>query len=295
MGLKILRTIGIVLLAILPYSTVLCNFSPYLTTTHTFQDYLVASLVFAIISLILGWLISSRKLFTSWGFFFFILGLLTAPPFMLGTPEVSPILLERITEEHFRYGLLLLSTLAFGIGVAVIMFRNWQHIILVNKFILIPIVLCFILMVWDNITSYNFSAELMKWKEAGKDTAAFFPGYDFHEFWRTLGRTLIYIIIPWLSLILIKRGSIKKGQMIFLSSFSLIGIAFFFLTNFVGMQFYFPFMVPAVALAPAYWLGLMLIGLRPRFSCTTTMPPHFGGVPVGMVSNALMPPPFGDS
>ncbi|SFW66984.1 hypothetical protein [Chitinophaga sancti] len=259
MGLKILKTIAIVLLGILPYSTVLSNFSPYWTTTYTFRDYLVASLLFAIVSLLLGWWVSTGKLLFNSGFFFFLLGLLTAPPFMIGPPEMTPKLLERTTEEHFRYGLLLLSSIVFAIGFVNILRKYWKNISLVNKLIVVPFVLCFAFLIWDNVTSYNFSTELKEWINEGRDPATFFSNYDFQEFCRTLGRSLIYILIPWLSFILFKDGLIRKGQLIFLVLFSSIGILFFFLANFIGIQFYFPFMVPAVALAPAYWLSLMLI------------------------------------
>lgn len=259
MGSKILKITAVVLLSILPYSTVLSNFSPYWTTTYTFQDYVLASLLFAIVSLLLGWLVSYGKLLANDGFFFFLLGLLTAPPFMIGPPEETPKLLERITEEHFRYGLLLLSTLVFAIGLGVILRNYWEELSPLNKLILIPAVFCFVILIWDNWTSYNFSAELKDWEEQGKDPATFFPNYVFHEFWRTLGRSLLYILIQWLSFILFNQARIKKPQMIFLILFSLVGVVFFFLTNLIGMQFYFPFLVPAVAMAPAYWLGLMLV------------------------------------
>lgn len=260
--MKILKIIAIVLLAILPYSTVLSNFSPYWNTSATFGNYLVASLLFAIASLLLGRVVSSGKFFASDGFFFFILGLLTAPPFMIGPPEESPKLLERIAEEHFRYGLLLLSVLAFIIAFTIILRKYWKNLSLVNKLILVPAVSCFVLLIWDNATSYNFSTELMDWKAEGRDISTFFPNYNYHTFWRTLGRSLIYILIPWLSLILFREARIKKAQMVFLMLFSLVGVVFFLLTNFIGMQFYFPLMVPAVALAPAYWLGLMLLSER---------------------------------
>lgn len=262
MALKIFKIIAILLLGILPYSTILSGFSPYWTTTYTFHDYLIASLLFAMISLLLGWLIASGKLITNNGFLLFLLGLLTAPPFMIGPPEETPKLLERTTEEHFRYGLLLLSTIAFAIGFIIILRKHWKQFSLLNKLIALPFIFCFVALFWDNLTSYNFSNELKEWMNIGKDPYAFFPNYNFHTFWRTLGRSLIYLLTSWLALILLKEGILKKGQMLFLIIFSSIGIVFFFLTNFIGMQFYFPFMVPAVSLAPAYWLGLMLITKR---------------------------------
>jgi len=258
MGRKILKITAIILLGIIPYSSVLSGFSPY-WTTHSFLDYIVASLAFAFVSLVLGWIVSDRKLFVSCGFFFFLLGIFTAPAFMIGPPELTPKLLERTTEEHFRYGLLLLSSIVFAIGFVWILRKYWKTISSLNKFILVPFVGCFVLLIWDNVTSYHFSAELIDWNNAGNDPELFFLNYDFQEFWRTLGRSLIYILIPWLACILFEKGRITKGLMIFLSLFSILGMVFFFLTNGIGMQYYFPFMVPAIALAPAYWLGIALL------------------------------------
>jgi hypothetical protein len=34
---------------------------------------------------------------------------------------------------------------------------------------------------------------------------------------------------------------------------------FYFLFNFVNAAFYFPFMIPAIAMAPVYWLGIYLL------------------------------------
>lgn len=259
MVLKILRIIAVIVLAIMPFSTVLSGFSPYWVKEHTFQDFLLASLVFAIVSIFLGLFISKGRMLKNSGFLFFFLGLIIAPPLMIGPPEETQRLLERISEEHFRYGMLLIASLFFGVGFIMILKTLQKEKSNQHKLIYIPLIICFVLLIWDNFTSYNFSAELKDWISEGNRAEDFFPGYDFNVLIRTFGRSLIYILIIWLSVILFKSKLIKKWQAIFLCMFSTIGIIFFFLTNFVGMQFYFPFMVPAIALAPAFWLGLMLI------------------------------------
>ncbi len=246
----------------MPYSTVLSSFSPY-WTAHTFQDFLLASTIFAVVSLLLGFFVSSKNLFKNWGFLFFLLGMIVAPPLMIGPPEESPKLLERATEEHFRYGLLILATIVFAVGFLLVIKKLWDNLSTLNRLIIIPFAISIILMLWDSYSSYHFSSELKDWITAGKKPEDFFTNYNFHHFYRTFGRSLVYFIIPWLSLILLVKQQIKKWQAVVLSIFSLIGIVFFFLCNFVGLEFYFPFMVPAIALAPAYWLGIALITKQP--------------------------------
>lgn len=255
---KITKTIALVVLAVMPYSTVLSNFSPY-ETTHTFRDYLMASGVFALVSLLLGWLAVGNHLIKNKGFLFFLLGMAVAPPLMLGIPEMGPRLLERATEEHFRYGFLILATLLFTAGFYLLLKPTWNSLSNLNKLIIIPFLISVVLMIWDSYSSYHFSDEFKKWITAGNKPETFFQGYNFNELYRTLGRTLVYIIIPWLSIILLHRQQLKKWQVGFLSVFCMAGLVFFFLFNFVDYNFYFPFMIPAIALAPAYWLGLMLL------------------------------------
>lgn len=255
---KILRTLVIVLLVILPYSTVLSNFSPY-WTDHSFNDFLIASVIFSIIILLLGKSITNNRT----GIVFFILGIIAGPPLMLGPPEESPRLMERISEEHFRYGMLIFATILFTAGSISILKKRWQYISGIQKAIAIPLSIAAILMLWDNCSSYQLSTELKLWTQSGKSAEDFFLRYDYQEIFRTTGRTLIYILTAWLSFITLKAGWIYKWTCITLSVFCGIGFIFFLLFNFAGNEFYFPFMVPAIALAPAYWLGIALIS-RPQ-------------------------------
>lgn len=259
MILRITRIIAVILLVVLPFSPVLSNFSPYWVPGLTFKTYLAACLLFAIISLLLGYFIAeSNRLFSAFGIFFF-LGMLVAPPLSIGPPELSLKLLELRTEEHFRYGMLLVSSLVFGIGAFTLVAKKWDALSPFHKLIVLPVSACLLLLLWDNFSSYHFSSEMEKWIAMGKTPETFAMEFDFKEFWRLLGRTLLYIINPWLGFIFLGFGWLKKWQAVTLGIFCALGIVFFLLTNFVGMQFYFPFMVPAVALAPSYWLGIMLI------------------------------------
>ena len=259
MNIKIPRIIISVLLAIMPYSTILSIFSPYLNTAYTFNSYLVASLLFGLVSLLLGWAIAGQRLFQTNGFLFFALGMLIAPPLMLGVPETTSRLLERAAEERFRYGLLIVATLVFALGFVGLIKKLWPGLSVFNRFILIPFIICTGFMLWDSYSSYHFSDELKNWMNTRRKADDFFPNYNFNEFYRTLGRSLLYLIMPWLCFILLHKKQLKKWQALALTVFCFFGIVFFLLFNYVDPKFYFPFMVPAIALAPAYWLGLILL------------------------------------
>lgn len=254
-----------IILVLLPYSTILSGFSPYMTE-HTFVDFLLASLVFAIVSLLLGWIVSGKDFLKNKGLLFFMLGMIVAPPLMLGPPQENPQLLERTLEEHFRYGLLILATFVFAAGFLLLIRKLWNSLSKFDKLIIIPFSVSVILMLWDNYSSFQFSDELKNWIASGNGAEDFFPNHNFHHFYRTLGRTLLYVVITWLSFILLKKQLIEKWHVVSLSVFCAIGLIFFILCNFVGLQFYFPFMVPAVTMAPVYWLGLILIVQKPRSS-----------------------------
>ncbi len=256
--MKFLKISSIILLVILPFSTILSNFSPYWTTTYTFKDFLTASFILAVVSWLLGWFISSPGS-NKGGIYLFVLGSVIGPPLMLGPPEEFAKLLERISEEHFRYSMLLFATILFATGFIAIIKQYRYKISTIQKFISIPFIISVILMIWDNYSSYNLSKEMNTWVSSGKNADDFILQYDYHEFIRTSGRTLVYLSTVWLSWILFRNASIPKWTTIILTIFCGIGIICFFLFNFISPAFYFPMMVPAFVLAPAYWLGITLI------------------------------------
>lgn len=255
--MKFLKILSVILLIIFPFSTILSNFSPY-WTTHTFNDFLIASFVLAIVSWLLGWFIAPQG-FNKTGILFFLLGAVVGPPLMLGPPEESAKLLERVTEEHFRYGMLMLATFLYAGGFIVILKQLFGKISNIHKIILLPFAIAVVLMIWDNYSSYHLNHEMTKWINSGNDGNDFSAQYEYHSFLRTLGRTLVSLTTLWVSWLLVQTASIRKWTAIVLSIFCSIGIVSFFLFNFVSPAFYFPMMVPAFALAPAYWLGISLI------------------------------------
>ena len=174
-----------VILIVMPFSTVLSGFSPYLSQ-HTFQDFLLASAVFTIVGVLLGMIVSSNMLFKKSGFLFFLLGMIVAPPFMIGAPETSPTLLSHVTEEHFRYGCLMIATIVFAAGFLFISKKIWSTLFYFNKLIIIPFAISVVLMLWDNYSSYDFSSELMTLIATAQKDEDFFQNYNFYNIYRTL-------------------------------------------------------------------------------------------------------------
>ena len=250
-----MKIIASVLLIILPFSTLLSNFSPYLSP-HSFKDYLIACFIYALVLILLALYLSSKRIrenLKNGSLAWVALGVVIGPPLMLGPPEFTN-LLQRVTEEHFRYGLLLISSILFLIGSSQILQR-----IKAKSYTWILLLAIVAISLWDNITSYNFHKVMETWIADGNQSSKFLFKYNFHEIVRTGGRTLIYVFVLVIGYQLYKSAQIKRWVWLTLSVFSLIGVVFYFLFNYVSVELYFPFMIPAVALAPVYWLGTNLL------------------------------------
>lgn len=251
--MKIIRILALLVLVVLPYSSVLSHFSPYLTA-HSFPDFVFASLAYGVLILALSRFISAKN--TPFpGFGLPALGVLIGPPLMLGPPELGENLLNRVTEEHFRFSLLMAATVLLGVSGGLLLRKIKGHALLWGL-----LIVSVVLQLWDNYSSYHFSEEMNHWIQSGRNPAGFITDYPFHQAVRTFGRCLVYLLVPAVSWILWKKGVLKKWIFVTLTVFCSAGLVFFFLFNFQGYTFYFPFMIPAVALAPAYWLGIALTG-----------------------------------
>ncbi len=102
-------------------------------------------------------------------------------------------------------------------------------------------------------------SEFKNWIGTGKNEAEFFAQYDFQIFWRAMARILLYITAMALTFVLMQQSRLRLWQYAILNIFSLIGIVFCILClNTQFAAYYFPFMIPAIALAPVYWTGIAL-------------------------------------
>lgn len=265
---KILLIVANIILVLLPFSPVLSGFAPF-TGSHSFTEYLIAWAVLSIVLVLLAYFVASDKLLldsdkskltiAAWALF--ALSILVSAPLHMGPPEQSIKLLEVSGQEQFRYSLLLIAVAVFAIGSANIIAVFWPGMKVINKTIAALLAICFFISFWDYFDSLMFGSYLKDWMASGKDGNAFFPTYDYHENCRAVGRILLYVIAIWLSILLVKKAIIKRWIAISLGLFSFAGIGFCLAFLIHGPAFYFPFMVPAIAMAPAYWLGIALLNV----------------------------------
>ncbi len=228
-------------------------------TGDSFSGYLLTCIVISLISIGLGFFIYrspgavSANKWPAW--LLFLLGPLVMVPLHMGPPKEGPELLGSTAEEKFRYAMLLLAVIIFSAAVIAFLLSETKK----NRIILILLVVAFPILIWDNFDSFSFSSKLTDWVNSGKKAEDFFPSYDFHDNWRAIGRMLLYVIAGGLSVLLSGRGIIQKWVSVSLIVFSVIALGFCIAFLAAGPDFYFPFMVPAIAMAPAYWLGLALL------------------------------------
>lgn len=252
---KAARIAGIVFLVLAPYSMVLSPFSPY-ESSHPFTDFLLASaLLSGIIALVINrlWEDGKPPLIRLGCLFLLATGPVMAPPLMLGPPELGAALLQRVSEEHFRYGLLLLAVVLLGAG-GINLHRQAG-----SRPGLVLLLVSVLLQWWDNGSSFFFSREMEDWISAGQSPETFAEAYPFHPWVRGFGRALVYAWVPLIGFRLFRQDWISRVAAWALAVFSGIGMVFFILFLTAGPAFYFPFLVPAIALAPAYWLGIALL------------------------------------
>lgn len=260
---KILAVIATILVTQIPFFPVLENIVP-VVDPETFSHYLIACGCIALIMVFIGILKAktSTRAFPSLqpaAWLLFALGIIVMIPLHMGPPKEGTELLTFSSLEKFRYTLLILAVIVFVAGIGAVLKPFWSMLSTTSKVILIPLLITFPVSLWDYYDSFSFSAQLTQWIDSGKNEADFFAHYNFHETWRTIGRILLYVIAAWLSMILYKKHVIKKWVTITLSVFSSIGVGFCIAFLVWEPDFYFPFMVPAIALAPAYWIGVGLL------------------------------------
>lgn len=196
---------------------------------------------------------------------FFVLGFSAMFALHLGAPALGPDLLALKTIEQARYGMLLLSVLGFAGGCFMLLrsvpIKTSLNAYLFTGFLtIVTIANC-----WDNISSLMLGSQLTSWVENGKNPVDFFIDLDHHIHWRFFARVSLYITAIWISLFLWKSGLFKIWQTVLLTLFCLTGVGFCILFIINGFDYYFPFMVPAIALAPVYWIGVTLLS-KPNYA-----------------------------
>ncbi len=256
---KSVQFIAAFILILLPFWPLTENFFPpeAQVSNKTFPVYLLLCSIIIAVALGLIYLQRPKKIVAGW--LLFSIGMAVIFPLHLGPPRENATLLQSSHIEQFRYGMLLIAILLFFAGSfkAATPINN-----LFSKVFIAFLIVATLLNIWDNYSSFMFSTYMQKWVDSGKKAEDFFPNYDYNMFWRTWARASLYVAAIWLSLLLVKQSEIRKWQFAVLSIFNIIGITLCSMSILINAKYYYPFMVPAIALAPSYWIGLMLIGKK---------------------------------
>ena len=268
---KILQPVGNIFLLLLPFFSLTENIYP-VVNNENFPGYLLTCSIIGLLIIALGFfaynsnsstIINPPKLsLAAW--LLLALGILAMIPLHMGPPREDATLLTSATLEKTRYAMLLLAVIVFFIAVILTLKPLWPTLNIAGKAIIVPLLLTLFISLWDHYDSYMFSSKLAAWTGSGKTADNFFPSYNFHEAWRTAGRILLYVVTVWLSVILAGKSIIKIWVAVLLVIFCLAGTGSCIMFLLTGPQFYFPFMVPAIVLAPAYWLGIVLLNRLSR-------------------------------
>lgn len=262
---KLFNIIINAILVLIPFFPILENFFPNQVDNSTFGSYLLHCLVISVLMLVLM-LISTRDYVSSFfglkltAILLFILGMIVMIPLHLGPPRSDESLIVSSYIEKTRYALLIIAVVIVYIAIFLFLKKFWTRLNTFEKLITIPLIAGLPFLLWDNYDSFMFTEKLNDWKNSGKDSKDFFLQYVIiYENWRATGRILLYISTIWFAIILMHHSLIKKWKGIIITIFSIIGVLFCFGFLFVNSDLYFPFMVPAVVIAPLYWLGLSIL------------------------------------
>lgn len=254
---KISQVIAVLVLLLLPFYPITENFFPpeRQVNNQTFWQYIAICTAIILVGLLFIVFLKPNRALAGWLLFF--LGFSAMIPLHLGPPRMGGDLLTSTGIEQFRYGMLIVATVLLFVAGLRIMTPAKD---ILSKIFLGILLGTLLLNLWDNYSSFMLGPELKSWMDKGKNPDDFFTQYDFHIAWRTLARISLYVTAIAIAWILLKKSILKKWQFAALTIFSLIGIGCCIRclqTDF--RDFYFPFMVPAIALAPAYWIGITML------------------------------------
>ncbi|WP_367915954.1 hypothetical protein [Leadbetterella sp. DM7] len=249
--MKFLRIPAVIVLMVLPYLAITEQFFPPGTPVDnsTFGKYILICMGSIALGVLLMRFLKPESHNAGW--LLFAIGLIVIIPLHLGPPRMGPELQAATGIERLRFTLLIAATLLlFMAGLKVIAPLRST----LSKITLAVLCIMLLLSVWNSGSLF-----LLSFAGQNPDTAAYispFPGAL-----RSPTRILVYATAALLAFLLSQKGEIKKWQWIGLTVICLIGIVMCIL---YGQDPRIPFMVPAIALAPAYWLGIALLANKRR-------------------------------
>lgn len=262
---KIVTVVVSIVLMLLPFYPIMENFFPVVDNTNfvlysfcCFVVFLLAVVLAKIVYKITPWGLKSKNLLWS-ASLLFVTGFTAMFALHLGAPKTDAGLLDFLLIERVRYGMLLLSVLFFA-AAWFLLIRPFvtQYPVSIALFISF-LSITFIINIWDNFSSFMLGSHLTTWVDSGKNSTDFFLLLDHHMYWRIFARISLYVVTAWGCILLVKNNIVRVWQTVLLVLFCLTGISFCVVFLLKGFAYYFPFMIPAIALAPAYWTGIALL------------------------------------
>lgn len=264
MGKLILQAAAILLLCLSPFAGILIRFAPS-GGQYSFAAFLIASGVFLTILFILACFVAGGLPHKSPGkippatWLFILTGLIFTIPLNMDAPPFDAALwLQTSDQQQFRFLLLILAYLVFFAGILSFAWKKRREL---PVFFLILLLLAgtysVVAGIAASLDSLSISGHIRNWIAAGNRTEEFFFHYRPSGIFGMTDRPGTYIAIIILCL------AIKYLQLI--NIWALAGLLLFCLAGIIvsviflrtgNPEYYFPFMVPAIALAPAYWLGI---------------------------------------
>ncbi len=270
--MKILKTIGVILLLLLPFlgGVAIAGHSPYIAGNSPAKFLLLCGvhiLLSVFLMIYLSNLQKDRSLLWS-GRFFFLAGSTFVVVAGLGAPpDTSLEMLKHPEREHYRYAFLLLCTFLFIAGAFATLSYYWAKSPKWNRFLLIPLLLGFGELVWQLAYHYQYPEALANWINNGNKPEDFIKNYDTLNIIlnAAASKFLQYCSVAWIAIILAKTRKIQWWLCIIICMFCLFGLlsaSVILYTRFnlpPSLGILMIFFIPAIPLVLAYWIGVGIL------------------------------------
>ncbi len=275
---KILKTIVIIVLIVFPFlgGALLGKHTPY-TEGNSMTSFVALYSVFVFVVLFSLIFITTKYKHSFVqpvlpGILLFVLGcVMTGIAGLAVAPDLSIKMLEHPEREHFRYILLFIGALFYGLFFVQLLTKNALQLNNTFKWIMIIIfVLAMTELLWEFSYHYFYPEGLKKWIDKGNKAEDFAKSYDD---WRSIitgavGRFLIYVLMLWLSIRLYKIRRIAIWNPIISSFLCVLGIISsiaFFLYGAYNIEtpkqfgFLILFIIPGLPFLIMYWISIALL------------------------------------
>jgi hypothetical protein len=280
---KILRILVTILLVLLPFlgGALIGKYTPYADGNSMMNYILIYAAFILVIGSLLFYIIHRfRPSFvqpTRPGVILFFIGCV-----MLGIaglsapPDLSIKMLEHPEREHYRYIILFIGAILFGLYFLDLFINNRLQLKRTQKRIAITLfIIAMIELIWEFSHHYSYPEGLKEWVGKGNEAKDFEKNYDD---WKAItkgaiGRLVIFMLIIWLSVKLYKIRSVSIWNPILNSFFCTLGIAsavsMFLFFNYhmefpKALGFLFVFFIPGIPFLLMYWIGVALLTKRPE-------------------------------